>query len=117
MIGRLEQLLADATPEPWRVCPNWKYIVGGTLYDCPVVAKVQAESEGVTLPGEQNAALIVELRNVAPALLAAIKAAKRVDEEWRSGNVVGNEPGEIAIRQLSRTIAALAALSTKEEGT
>ncbi len=105
MIGRLEQLLADdGDAEIGRaICAE----------DAEAIVMTLVEDDSTVACVNALAASFDELRNAAPALLAAVKAADALrDGAYGSGARVLVDRDRYA-----SLVAALAALSTKEEGT
>ena len=94
----LAALLADATPGPWDASAHSPRIVDGS--DDPV-ARTFSDSQG-----HADAAAIVALRNLAPALLALWEAARDVLAVYDSGDVMQHEDVD-ALRAALDTLEAL----------
>lgn len=70
-IGKLKQVLADATPGEWKI--RWHHIGSvSTGYD--IAGIYDYDEGGIIYP--EDALAIVALYNAAPALLAELEAAK-----------------------------------------
>ena len=82
-IPALERLLAKATPRPWewvgKTLDGADYSTVIEVRDLPEHACIEMQS-GELIISESDAALIAALVNAAPALLAVVKAAVRVDD-------------------------------------
>jgi len=79
-IDEIEALLARATPGPWwnegsPLSPTGKVHHGGA---CNRVLTCHNDVDGTTADANDNAALIVALRNAAPDLIAVVRAAAKV---------------------------------------
>ena len=83
----LRQLLDAATPGPWLFSPGSPYASDDDGYQATVLADNDADTETTLVavcwasedepgPADRDAALIVALRNAAPALLAVVDAAR-----------------------------------------
>ncbi len=79
-IDEIEALLARATPGPWwnegsPLSPTGKVHHGGA---CNRVLTCHNDVDGTTADANDNAALIVALRDAAPDLIAVVRAAAKV---------------------------------------
>ena len=100
----LRELLAAIAPEPWndlyKTEHDVAYVCAG---DGSIICFMAPENE------DANAALIVALRNAAPALLARLEAAERVVEAAREvDNIVSPHYFEerAPLDRLAATLAA-----------
>ncbi len=84
-IDEIEALLARATPGPWwnegsPLSPTGKVHHGGA---CNRVLTCHNDVDGTTADANDNAALIVALRDAAPDLIAVVRAAAKVAQHPR----------------------------------
>lgn len=105
-LDTLERLLKEATQEPWAVNPFLAQIdafVGGEpLAVCRMLWPNDKRTEAETLA---NTELMVHLRNLAPALLEVVKAARALKDPAH--------PDVITPAQLNAVFAALRTLEVK----
>lgn len=73
-VARIRELLAKATPGPWKHESSWGFDPAIWWASGGLIADVHSSDGEVTFPAQDNAALIVELVNSADALLAAAEA-------------------------------------------
>lgn len=106
-LATLEALLKEATQEPWAVNPFLAQIdafVGGEpLAVCRMLWPTEERTEAETLA---NTKLMVHLRNLAPALVEVVKAARALKDP--------DHPDVITPAQLNAVFAALRALEVKQ---
>lgn len=85
-IDEIEALLARATPGPWwnegtPLSPTGKVHHGGA---CNRVLTCHNDVDGTTADANDNAALIVALRDAAPDLIAVVRAAAKALQRLNS---------------------------------
>lgn len=111
LLGRLETLHQEATPGPW--WPVMNDLIGGwqvATIDLPASEIDYRENASLAdFANEKDAALIAEMRNALPALLAVARAAQGVRHAMFPDN-----PQSWTVQE-SRLAAALALLEQAEE--
>lgn len=84
-LDKLDAVIGAMTPGPWAACPMDVYVLGGDGHFVAEVRGFGAEVSGQRPEGTQqaNARGIATLRNVAPELLAVVRAMRAIrDGDW-----------------------------------